>query len=127
MTFLLPLLARIGLSERLARALSYIIPAVLVIAFIAGIAWWINDSIADGKSEAVQLNVTEARAEALSRVLEADRATMANQMASDAAIATERMEAQREADKVSTDEPVGRGVAATLERVRQQQDAARPR
>ncbi len=87
----------------------------------------ISRCVDDGKSEAVQLNIAEASAEANARVLEADRATMANQMTRDAAIATERMEAQREADKVSTDEPVGPGVRSVIARMREQQEAARSR
>ncbi len=127
MTFLFALLTRTGLSERIARLLSYVIPALVVIVAVSLLVRCAVDQIEDGKSEAVQLNIAEASAEANARVLEADRATMANQMTRDAAIATERMEAQREADKVSTDEPVGPGVKSGIERMREQQEAARSR
>ncbi len=99
-----------------------ILVGLVLVAILGGLYRCSLDKAAD---DAVKLNDAQVTAEAQERVNAADRAVMANQQKAAVNIATQQQEVRHEAETKGNDDRVGAGVAAALDRVRQQQNAAR--
>lgn len=117
---LIPLVANLGIPARLQRAAAAVLAALITIVIAALIAWAFWHWVGRREDRAVQLDRADMTAEAANRVIEADRAADANQMARD--------EQAVQADKELSHEAVrndGAAVRGVLERMREQQAAGR--
>ena len=124
MTFLIALLARWGLSQRVARAGAVLCIAVAALACAALLGTLIKGCVREREETAVALDRTDISAAVMNRVVEAERAASANEAA--------RIERDALNNKELTDEAakgdgrvVGPGVVSVLDRMREQQAAGR--
>ena len=123
--WLIPLVARAGVPQRLARVAAWIVAALVVIALCWAAMAAFRAWIADGKEEAVALDRSDVTIEAANLVINATSAATANQMARDDAFQNAQEELRDEAATKSDTSGVGPGTVAVLERLRKQQAAGR--
>lgn len=123
--WLIPLVARAGVPQRLARFAAWIVAALVVIALCWAAVAMFRAWIADGKEEAVGLDRSDVTIEAANRVINATSAATANQMARDDAFQNAQKELRDEAASNATADPVGPATAGVFAKLRQQQAAGR--
>lgn len=117
---ILPIVARIGVPSRWQKAAAWALAVLLAAVIAAAVVWAFWHWVGKREDQAVQLDRADMTAEAANRVIEADRAADANQMARD--------EQAAQADKELSHEAVrndGAAVRSVLERMREQQAAGR--
>lgn len=126
MTFLIPLVARMGVPERLQRIVAWaLVLAVIVALLIAGIAWW-RSTIRQERAAAVQADRDAANLDALRQ--SANASVIADKGLQDTQTRDRQNEKdlQREIDAAApSNGAVGPVTGSVLERLRQQQAAGR--
>lgn len=126
MTFLIPLVARMGVPARLQRIVAWVLVlAVIALAAIALATWW-RSTVRQERAEAVQADRDAANLDALEQVKNASAIadqSLANTQAQDR---QNEKELQRDIDAAApSNGAVGPVTGSVLERLRQQQAAGR--
>lgn len=117
---ILPIVASLGVPSRWQKAVAWALAVLLAAIIAAALVWAFWHWVGKREDQAVQLDRADMTAEAANRVIEADRAADAKQMARDEQAAVNDKELSHEA--VRNDGAAVRGV---LERMREQQAAGR--
>lgn len=117
---IIPIVASLGVPSRWQKAAAWVLSALVAALIVALIVWAFWQWVGTREEQAVQLDRADMTAEAANRVIEADRAADAKQMARDEQAAVNDKELSHEA--VRNDGAAVRGV---LERMREQQAAGR--
>lgn len=120
MPFLIPLMLRIGVTQRYAKAAAWVSAAILalLLAGLAAIAFtaWVKK----GQKRAVEADRLETIVDTQNRTIAADRAAETAKQARDEVSRNEQEELRVEAKKGDAT-AVGPGTAAVYERLRRQQ------
>lgn len=117
---LIPIVARMGVPERVQRVAAWLL--VLVIFALVAIAigaWW-RSTLRSERNEAVRLDRQDVAAEAANRVIEATAEADRNLIASQEVADRNSKELQHEVDTKGGDAAAGPAVSGVLERMRQQ-------
>lgn len=122
--FIIPILARWGIQDRFLKPLAWFL-LIIAAGALCWLLWAFFVSWLHGREDdAVHLDQQKVNVEALSRTLDAERAATAEQDNADAAFANDQEQLHHEVETKANADPVGPGVRATLERLREQQHAA---
>lgn len=126
MTFLLPLVARMGIPARLQRIVAWVLVLALVaLAAIALAGWW-RSTVRQERAEAVQADRDAANLDALRQATNASDVADMGLQNTQAQDRQNEKELQREIDAAApSNGAVGPVTGSVLERLRQQQAAGR--
>lgn len=122
-SLLIPYIARIGVPQRLQRAVAWVAALIIMAAIVALCVWAFWRWVGHREQRAVQADRVDVTMEAANRVIAASEAADVNQAARDERAQDNAKELQSEVDTKGTDDVAGPAVSGVLDRVRQQQAA----
>ncbi len=122
--FLVQMVARTGIPARFQRIAAGIAMLLFFVLVIGLLVVAVRNHIQTGKDEAVALDRSDISAAVSNRIIEADRAASANEIERDETDTQNEKEIDRAVEKADNS-TAGAGVAAVMQRVREQQAAGR--